>query len=208
MVDTAESSAPPNGYTLVLPPGWQRIPLREGTDDVVKGIVDDTVARLPEDFPRDKASLVRMELTKRLRKAAREARDNAGLDLYLPVREMYGTTVAASFVVAEFAFDSVVEVNPGTVAAKLLATTEGSEPIIVDDAAGLRTERVADTDPKRGIEIPSRRVDYVLAVPDDPRRWVTVGFSTVADGEPRSDFADALVELFDAIMTTFQWSRP
>ena len=47
----------------------------------------------------------------------------------------------------------------------------------------------------------------MLAVPEDDTRWVTVGFSTLADGDPKGAFADVLVELFDAVMTTFRWTR-
>lgn len=190
-----------------MPPGWTRIPLRRGADEAILKIADDAVKRLPDDFPRDKASLVRMELVKRLRKTSREARDNAGLDLYLPVEEMHGLTVAASFVVAEVTFDSVVEVDPALVAARLLADSDDTEPVAVDDSMGVRAERVVNADLKRDAEYASRRVDYVLSVPEDPERWVTVGFSTIGDGDPRGDFADLLVELFDAIMTTFRWSR-
>lgn len=199
-------TAPPRGYTLVLPPGWERIPLRGDTDDAIRRIADDAVRRIPDDIPRDKISLVRMELIKRLRATAREARQNAGLDLYLPVQEMHGLTLAASFVVAEFSFDSVTEVDPALVAARLIADSGETEPVVVDDAMGVRTERVAGPDAGREVEFGSRRVDYVLSVPEDPERWVTVGFSTLADGDPRSEFADLLVELFDAVMTTFRWS--
>jgi hypothetical protein len=207
VVDVGAPPAP-DGYTLVMPPGWERVPLRSGTDDALRKIVDDAVARAPDDVPRDKLSLVRMELLKRLRKSARDARDHSGLDLYLPVEEIHGVTVGASFVVSEFSFDSVAEVQPALVAARLLSTTDEAVPVTVDDALGVRVERVVEADARRGADFPARRVDYVLSVPEDPVRWVTVGFSTVADGDPRGELADVLVELFDAIMTTFRWRRP
>ncbi|MFF3488128.1 hypothetical protein ACFYXC_33290 [Streptomyces sp. NPDC002701] len=61
-------------------------------------------------------------------------------------------------------------------------------------------------DLERKVEYASRRIDYVLPVPGTTvAQWVTVCFSTIADGDPRSEFADVLVELFDAVMTTFRW---
>ncbi|KRV50883.1 hypothetical protein AQ490_13095 [Wenjunlia vitaminophila] len=208
MVDVAPALPAPTGYTVVIPPGWSRIPLRSGTDEAVKKIVDEAVEQLPDDVPKDKLSLLRMDLIKRLRKASREAKSNSGLDLYLPVETMHGVFVAASFIVSEFRYESVTEIDPSMVAARLLSTSEGAEPTTLDGAIGMRVERVAEPSEKRGVEYASRRVDYVVNVPEDPNRWVSVGFSTVADGEPRSEFADVLVELFDAIMTTFRWSHP
>jgi hypothetical protein len=35
-----------------------------------------------------------------------------------------------------------------------------------------------------------------------------VVFSTVGDGDPAGQFAGILVELFDAIMSTFRWTWP
>jgi hypothetical protein len=192
----------------MLPPGWERVPLREGTDEAVKKIVDEAVRGLPDDVPRDKLTAARMELTKRLRGSVRQARDNAGLDLYLPVREIHGTVVPASFLVAEFSLTSVVPLNPARVAERILGTTENAEETTVDGASGLRVDRIGRPHIKQEIEHASRRVEYVLPVPRDPERWVVVGFGTVADGDPSGEFADALVELFDAVMTTFRWRRP
>jgi hypothetical protein len=48
-------------------------------------------------------------------------------------------------------------------------------------------------------------VDYEVQVPNDPQRWLTVSFSTPGGGEPADQVADALVELFDAMISTFEW---
>ncbi|WP_234380487.1 hypothetical protein [Streptomyces sp. CMB-StM0423] len=193
------------GYTLVLPPNWSRIPLRDGTDEAIMRIVDEAVADLPDDMPRDQIPQVRLELVRRLRKAAADARKSGGLDLYLPVQQMHGVTVAASFVVSEITLATGAE--PSLILARLLADAEKSQPTAVDGSVGYRNERVARGSGDEGGEYASRRVDYVLAVPEDDTRWVTVGFSTLADGDPKGQFADVLVELFDALMTTFRWTR-
>ncbi|MEO3841914.1 hypothetical protein [Streptomyces sp. B22F1] len=193
------------GYTLVLPPNWSRIPLRDGTDEAIMRIVDEAVADLPDDMPRDRIPQVRLELVRRLRKAAADARKSGGLDLYLPVQQMHGVTVAASFVVSEITL--ATGADPSLILARLLADAEKSQPAAVDGSVGYRNERVARGSGEEGGEYASRRVDYVLAVPEDDTRWVTVGFSTLADGDPKGQFADVLVELFDALMTTFRWTR-
>ncbi|WP_181788312.1 hypothetical protein [Streptomyces phytophilus] len=193
------------GYTLVLPPNWSRIPLRDGTDEAILRIVDEAVADLPDDLPRDRIPEVRLELVRRLRKAAADARKSGGLDLYLPVQQLHGVTVAASFVVSEITLSAGAD--PALVLARLLADAEKSQPAAVDGSVGYRNERVARASGDEGGEYASRRVDYVLAVPEDDTRWVTVAFSTLADGDPKGAFADVLVELFDAVMTTFRWTR-
>ncbi|MHA4814034.1 hypothetical protein ACXZ65_06725 [Streptomyces aculeolatus] len=203
--DAAREEGAAVGYTLVLPPNWSRIPLRDGTDEAILRIVDEAVADLPDDLPRDRIPEVRLELVRRLRKAAADARKSGGLDLYLPVQQMHGVTIAASFVVSEVTLSAGAD--PALVLARLLADAEESQPAAVDGSVGYRNERVARASGDEGGEYASRRVDYVLAVPEDDTRWVTVGFSTLADGDPKGAFADVLVELFDAVMTTFRWTR-
>ncbi|MCM2421312.1 hypothetical protein [Streptomyces sp. RKAG293] len=89
------------GYRLVLPPGWGRIPLREGTEDAIRGIVTTAF----DGSRGDAVAQVRVRLEGRLRElAVRARRDGAGLDLYLPVRPRGGAApVPASFVVSELA---------------------------------------------------------------------------------------------------------
>lgn len=53
--------------------------------------------------------------------------------------------------------------------------------------------------------LPTRRVDYVVPVPDDPGRWISINFSTPGDGDIDSEFTGVLVELFDAVVGTFKW---
>jgi hypothetical protein len=49
-------------------------------------------------------------------------------------------------------------------------------------------------------------VDYVLAVPGDADRYLTIAFSTIGGGDPDDAYAIALVDLFDAMMLTWRWS--
>ncbi|MEU3932766.1 hypothetical protein AB0E85_12125 [Streptomyces sp. NPDC029044] len=55
--------------------------------------------------------------------------------------------------------------------------------------------------------LPTRRVDYVIPVVDDPGRWISINFSTPGDGDIESEFTGVLVELFDAVVGTFKWSH-
>ena len=66
---------------------------------------------------------------------------------------------------------------------------------------------MAAADPAQQIAYGSRRVDYLIPVPGHSRSMLVVAFSTIGDGDPDGQFAKLLVELFDAIMTTFRWTE-
>lgn len=206
-VDEQHRSAPV-GYNLVPPPGWDRIPLQsESMNDTILRIIDRSIANLPQDLPKDDVSKARMELFKQLKKAARQAAKNNGLMLYLPVERIHGTYIPASFVVSEPLTGSGIGVDPGEVLGLLAAGRGDSESVDLDGTEAMRMERVVPPPPDSEVPHSSRRVEYVLPVPGSPvPRWLTIAFSTVGDGNPDSEFSAALVDLFDAVMTTFRWS--
>ncbi|MGY0067928.1 hypothetical protein ACWZEH_14075 [Streptomyces sp. QTS137] len=72
---------------------------------------------------------------------------------------------------------------------------------------GVRTERTVAAGAPGGGELGSRRVDYVVPVPNDHGRWLGIVFATLGAGDPEDEIADLFVELFDAMMGTFRWSR-
>ncbi|MFG2326525.1 hypothetical protein [Streptomyces sp. NPDC048568] len=91
----------PRGYELILPPGWVRIPLREGTKEALERILFSHMGQVPEGIPRDDAMRFRLDMRRQLERQARAARRNGGLDLYLPVLPRGGIFLMASFIVAE-----------------------------------------------------------------------------------------------------------
>jgi hypothetical protein len=202
MVTTTEQTEPPvtaNSYTLVLPPGWIRVSLGGNVDAAVKDISDRMFARLPRDAFAER----RREMEALLRDMVLKARATNGIDLYLPVEELHGVTVSASFVVG----GAVLPDEPDDLAALGLlgALAEQGRLIDLDGSSGVRTERVAPPAPDEPGAAASRRVDYAAPIPGDPRRWLTVAFSTPGGGEPTDAIADVLVQLFDAMMSTFSW---
>ncbi|MFE7671681.1 hypothetical protein ACFU5N_05620 [Streptomyces albidoflavus] len=200
--------AGPVGYTLIPPPGWELVPLREGTDDALRALVDTAVHDLPEELPRDRRTEARLALHKELNQAVRQAREAHAHSLYLPVRRVRGHLLAASFVVSERLAAPGAGPRDDLAAGLLRAPGAGreAEATEVDGTEGVRTEGVVAADPARGVEAESRHVDYVFPVPGPERgRWVTVSFSALTGDGARSELADALVGLFDAVMTTFRW---
>jgi hypothetical protein len=205
---TAEAGQGVGGYTLVLPPGWRRIPLRQGTSAALRKILDDAFSRLP----RDKVAPYRIEVERRMKEQIADARRNAGIDMYIPVERAASGPVPASFVVSD-AFleqgESAGTQDPAQVVAYLASEgSEGSSTRIVDldGAAGVRVEVSVPGD--SGAELPygSRRCQYIVPVPGHDSRWLLVTFSTPGARDPDGEFATLLTELFDAIMSTFRWT--
>jgi hypothetical protein len=140
-----------------------------------------------------------VELERRLREAAREARRSGGIDLCLPIMPVDGTPLAASFVVSEVVSRSSAR------AVIAQASDDDAQPVTIGGAEGLRAERVLGPIPDRGIETGSRHVDYILPVPGCAGRWLVIAFSTFGAGDPDDPVALLLTGLFDAMITTFRW---
>jgi hypothetical protein len=197
----------PAGYTIVLPPGWERIPLRGGTNQTIKTILDDRFRSLPDKLPRDKLIQYRVEVEGRLRKTATQARNQGGIDLYLPVDFQHGGPLAASFIVSQGSLGTTEPLDPAHLVTYLASESSADSAVTVDHAVGLRREQTAPPDPSQDLDYGSRRVDYIVAVPGQQDRWLFVTFSTLGGGDPDDRYAKAMVQLFDAIMSTFRWTR-
>jgi hypothetical protein len=196
---TTDSTPGRIGYRLVWPPGWTRIPLRAGTDEAIEAILDEAAADLPPDTP-DLAER-REQVGAYLHKVV-TAHDPNCVHLYLPVAAVHGIAIPASFVVADVAFGSVEPLDPNLLI-EGIAEGPGARRLILAGAYCARTETLAPADPTHGAP-PSRRVVYILPVPDNPDRWLVVTFSALST-ETDDDPATTLVELFDGIMSTFGW---
>jgi len=191
------------GYRIALPPGWARIPLRWGTEEAIAAIADAVFGHPPAD---DELTARRATAIEQVHKAAGAARDGRGVHLYLPISDIHGLIVPASFVVADVAFGSAEPLDAALLISRL-AADPGAKRVRVDGAPGTRTESVAPADPGRGAPLPSRRIDYVMPFPDDPDRWLAVTFSVLQPIGGEGDLSSTWIELFDAMMTTFRWTH-
>jgi hypothetical protein len=202
-----ESHPAAGGYTVVIPPGWCRIPLRQGTSAAIKKILDQSFRHLP----RDRVAPYRMEIERRLKALVAQSRSNAGLDLYLPVEPAQDGPVPASFLVSEARYSAPAadgedgEIDPAQVLAYLASESAGARIIEADGAPGLRTEQIVRPAPEAEFQYATRRVEYTLAVPGNSGRWLVAAFSTPGSADPDGKLARLLTELFDAIMLTFRW---
>jgi hypothetical protein len=64
---------------------------------------------------------------------------------------------------------------------------------------------VYDADAERGVDYPSRRVEYLLPAPGRADGWLLSTVSTFGAESPDDGTAKLLCALFDAIMGTFRW---
>jgi hypothetical protein len=193
------------GYSLVLAPGWSKFSLREPVAREVSRVVGESVAALPAGVPGEAVARYRDELERRLTPAvARAARAPGSLDLFLPVRPAYGAPAGASFLIAEVQPDKVPRLN------SIARTAGGTSPLrtrTIDGGPGFRLERTVGADPAGPVELPSRRVDYLLPVPGEGGRWLAVAFTAFGAKGPDDDIALLLTSLFDAMMENFRWQR-
>lgn len=197
----------PNGFNLVPPPGWDTVPLKHGTKDAIDRIVRSSVSQLPAGFPKDDIPKARLQVTKKLKQAARQARDSDGLTLYLPVERMHGMLIPASFIASRPLAAPAGKVEPETILLDLARDTEDASARELDGTAAVRTLRKLPAAPDKGVEVPSWRVQYTVPIPHSvPARWIAFSFSTLIAPDADTEFAETLVELFDAVMTTFRWS--
>ena len=202
----SSGSLPITGYAMVLPGGWRRIPLLHGTRRVVTDILDEVFGRLPRNLSRDKVVPYRLELERRLQGMVRRARRQGALDLYLPVEYVHGVAVPASFIVSKGMLGGGELLDASQVVATMMAESGDASPVTVNGVKGVRFERTAEPDRTMKTPAASRRVDYVLPVPGIPGEWLVIAFSTLGDGRPEGQFTRLLVELFDAIVSTFRWT--
>lgn len=210
--NTAWPADAPIGYRLTLPPDWVHIPLLSGTDEALDRVLFSNLKKVSSSVPKEKRMSFRLQLRRAVEEQVRAAQKANGTDLYLPVQTSgvrYGIPLAASVLVTEFV---ATEEDPGpeVVLARLAAAdADGAvaETLELADTLAVRREYTRASSPHSADSLGMRHVDYALALPSDSRRYTVLSFSTAGDGDPSSDFTDALTELFDAIMTTFRWQH-
>ena len=198
--NVAERPRTVDGYRLVVPQEWQKIPVQRGTEKAIKDLLDKAFAK----HSRDAVAQYRRELEARLKKAVRQARTNAGVDMFLPLgnRER---NLPASFLISYVEFGSPNAPSKEAVLAEVTSTLAGAVPVTIDGTVGLRTQRVYPAEPEREVPYPSTRIEYLLPVPGSADSWLSAAFSTVGDGSPDDVLAKLMCGLFHAIMSTFRW---
>jgi len=199
-------------YRLALPDQWASVPVGSGTRAPVRELVETLITEAPKEMPPDQFGPLKRQFEERLVRDVLRSVEYGGLDVYFPVQPVHGFHLGTSFVVSQ--------INPpgagssddpdqlvGGVLAELVAA--GARTVSIDDTVWVRSEGVVPPDPEKApdVDVPTRRVTYTAALPDDPSRWMLVSFSCVGDGTPDGELTLLTVELFDAMMSTWRWVR-
>ncbi|WP_326594530.1 hypothetical protein [Streptomyces sp. NBC_01803] len=190
---------------MITPPEWFRIPLRSQAkrERSVRALVDLT-------YPsRDEHAARRHELREMLSTMVDRAADRDGIELYLSTHAALGVPVPASLLVLVEPGDSAWPSQPpvGLLADGLRATYgERAHVSTVELPCGpavrCRRQEMGDDAVELGqpADRPTTVLDLYLPRPESTA-WLLLSFST-----PVPELADAQVELFDAIASTFRWS--
>jgi hypothetical protein len=202
----------PSDYTLLLPPGWARLPTGPAAPPAVTRLVNQRLQSLPA----DKRDLLRRRLRREILTLLDRAEAAGGIEVHLLVDPVRGHAVSAACL-ASYVASSVP--GPQLAAADLLPeiTGEGAVVTLVVVGGGAAVRRhyvaeasreLADLDPAVasndvadgfGALPRTTHVDYVVPVPGSDGHLL-LSFST-ATGE----VADELVLLFDAMASNLRW---
>ncbi|POX57147.1 hypothetical protein C3489_02225 [Streptomyces sp. Ru71] len=193
MAEGVPSQAPPEDYSLIVPDGWFRIPLepdqwkssiRAFTDRVFDG--------------RDDAVVLKRELSRSLRERAEAGYRNGGVELYVSTASVGPVPLAASLLVSV--------VPPGeeigsAVTGKRRAQEVSTVQLPFAGTATRRRRRVIpEAEEASGNQLPVTTVDYAVRVP------LTSASLLLTFSTPLDPFADAMVDLFEAIAKSLRWT--
>jgi hypothetical protein len=194
----------PDGYRVALPEGWVGLNVRENVDAVV---AEALTGMGLDSLPRDERPKRRAAVEGRLRLAVENAKKIDAYAMYVPLHGMHGLAIPASFIVAE-ATDFSGGGPEEDVLGQLLNEPD-AQLMVIDGSNAVRTQSTTEgRDEVSGTEVPARQVVYTVAVPDTPQ-WLVIVFDVIAGTHESDDYmllVDALVMLFDGIMTTFRWN--
>jgi hypothetical protein len=175
----------PRDFTVLLPPGWVRLPL-DGTETAQAAAI---AAGRTAQLPQPEREQVRQGLLQLIRTALREARAVGGIDVLLSLAERQGIPLPASCLVSYLDQDGQ-RVPLDRLRDEL--AREGGDVSATEIARGPAVRR-------RHAEDQVTRLDYFLPVPG------RTGLLTLAFATPVEPLADPLVMLFDAIAESLRW---
>lgn len=199
-----------SSYSIVEIPGWEQISLDPADDAATeRRIAELAHGTVPESVPRDTATPFREEVRKHLERVALSARSSGAGILCIPVEQVAGQPVPATYTVGEWSDSLVAGIASEELLEAMVETADGEASIaVIDGQPALREETVIAPDPTADplAAHPARRVTYTIAAPEQDGRWIVFTFATLGNGDPDGPLAHALVELFDAHVQTLNWN--
>jgi hypothetical protein len=175
----------PRDFSVLLPPGWVRIPL-DGSETVrVTAAVTAKVADMPE----PERGQLRQRLIRLLHDTLSSARDAGGIDVLISLGEVRGVPISGSCLVSYLERGEKVPLD--ALRAELARSSDELTWTEIAGTAAIRRQRV---------DAAATMVDFFTPVPGRPG-LLSLSFATAA-AEP---LAGALLSLFDAIAGSLRW---
>ena len=193
-------------FNLIIPGGWVHIPTTPGLAEVRARSIDAIVRQaLPDTLPRDKAGPWRRMLRRDLTEATDEAQRQGARGLVLPVQEMHGMRLPGSLLLSVID-DAADPQDPQQVLAEVVADAgPDGTALEIGGCPAARIRTVIDSDQIKR-KAPSVRVNYLVAAPDAPGVWGVLTFTVLSDGDVEADAVQAIVLMFDAVVSTLRWA--
>lgn len=193
-------------FELVVPGGWVQIPTTPDTTTLRRRIIDDVIRHhLPDSLPRDKAGPWRRMLRKELTEATDEAARQSARSVLLPLEEFSGIRLPGSMLVTVLEGTGEPEDSEQLLAAILADAGAEGTFLEIGGAPAVRVASVVDSGRVRR-KAPSWRVSYYVSHPDEPGVWGLLTFTVLTDGDVEAAQVQAVVLLFDMIVTTLRWA--
>ena len=194
-------------WRYAVPKGWVRFSL--GSDRDPRVLMDEVAAvvrtSMPNDVPRDSAPKYRELAQRQLQRAIESAAVDGACGVVIPTERLAGLDPASSIAEVETFLGPDFEIIDLVNSARSEGWV-GADVVMVDnsEAARLvgapRLVKVDDGDP-----VWAHQVAYVVGLDQAAGHWLMLNYSLLAASESAEvELTQALVMLFDAIMTTFR----
>lgn len=189
---------PESRFSILLPPGWVRVPVNESADAKFEDLINGVVAAAPAERKRE----LRAMLEAAVRQMLVTARAQRATDFIISLSAMQGLPIPASISA------SLLELpDAGTLTSQeqLLRFATGSARAVELD--GLVAMRRVRDDRGNAETPPHRTISYVCHLPWSDE-WLLLTASIITTDEPGySDVLEALEALMDAMISTVRFPK-
>jgi hypothetical protein len=196
--ELATPATVPHEYSLVVPPGWLRLPI---DDDIEKRFVD----VLMERFRSQGDPRLLTQMRQGVRRSLAELRRRKAVAIHLPVDAVSDVPLPLSIVVLPAPLRSDADI--ATFRSKL----ESRGPVSAADDDGRTILRWEEVVSKAGGDegVSSLTISWLFPAPaiSGLRPAIVSGTILYPDGLERDELVLALGELVDAVAGTFTWRR-
>ena len=185
-------------YSILLPPGWVRIPLDDTTDAAFAELIDGAVARAPIERRAQLRGLIQSSTDA----ALAAARAQHAADFILSLATIDGLPIPASIATFKITPDASLGSSPEQILVSF--ASPGSRAVEIDGVAAIR--RVKESPATE--DAPAHRgVHFVLQHPGT-REWMLISASLLmSEGVDLTEVLDALEFLIDSMVSTIRFER-